>query len=490
MYLANSQNDEIEAHILHCNECKDLLNKTRRELDYFNDLLYSSELPDQANYKIMSEISKIEKNQKGEYGLKPSRPRKKYYIAASIVAFLLIACSSPVMAKYVQSLFMDSDVMDQGLLTAYEVGNVFHADIAIEDRGFTLKVSDIIADPARVAAAVQIIGKDGEHFDNILNLNGSNHIEVVGENEEVLAEFSDIGYAPDFYYMQSIMKNELEHDQVYIRGVINRLTTDKGEVIDGDWSFKIPVNLKAVSKNVEVNNLNKTYTFKGIALEVMRMVYSPAGVRLEINTSELGDGSNSNATKPEHELYFHIEDINGKIVEKVTTMEVGYPSSLFSKTVTYNQTSRKYQWTYLFRSLQREESLYFVLDGLRKTEQSKDMMKFNPSDLQKNIKTFESNGDIIKLGGVKQEANKTIIQIGGQFVNPFINDEWQLIDDNNKSYKLSFSGSYMEENTITLNEDSEFIAEGTPFISGNWLLKRVKVDTIHRPDQSWRFRID
>ncbi|WP_227779430.1 DUF4179 domain-containing protein [Paenibacillus sp. P13VS] len=216
-------------------------------------------LPDTVQMAVENALSSLPEQR----SKKNARLNRWRWAAASIALLFALGAvmiyTVPTFAEMIRSLFA-KDNPDIGLLRAQELGLVHNPHIKVKDKGYTLVIEEVVADPARVTLALQLFDKQGEHDRYKLSLGEQNTITIKDAQGNNVGSMYDMGYTNDFYYMVEFFSEPLQTDKITIEGNINNLGTGNQRTIEGNWNFSFDLDMKEANSKTRVEELSGTYT--------------------------------------------------------------------------------------------------------------------------------------------------------------------------------------------------------------------------------------
>ncbi|SFM15261.1 protein of unknown function [Paenibacillus sp. 1_12] len=438
------------------------------------------------------------------------RKRKWMFTTAALILLIsstLAVIASPTLAEYVRSLFMPG-VVDYGLLKSQELGLVNDPNIKVKDQGYTMEINEVVADSTRVVMALKLTGPDGLPNHNMLELSGPNEIQITDRNGNKLGELHDIGMTSQMYVLVAHFPQEIQADELMIQATISRLGNEILRIpyIQGKWNFAFYVNLKKAKALTTVQPLNQSYTTdNGMTIRMKRLVRTPSGVRLDLDTElSAAAAERSSAKLREREyLMFHFEDESGQEIHSVMSMKFPHIDSLLTSSRVKDPSADILHWSYSFKYLLADSFVRFVFDGYIVPELTEGRFTFRPSDLSSHPAIFRHEGDELRLTGFemddapdpREHRKEAVLRVQGKFRNHFASDEWVLKDAAGNEYPVNYrGGSSTIDGYVTL--DNEFPGKDYAFriptlqaIPEQLTLIRKVIDRIYleSPKNGWSF---
>lgn len=495
--------------------------------DEFNDIeplidlkLYDSQLNGDFTERVMDQIRTTEilpasgKNLSDVSGMLRSRRMKRSFqwgsavvAAAGVAAILFLghpAVPEHSLSNPIQNMFIHSNAFanDIGLRKALELGVVQQANIEVSDQGYTFYIQEVIADPTRMVLTVRITDEMGKSADEAMTKFNSQQLQIRNEDGREIGKLQSILPMDDsptngelnhkYMVLNYIFPDEEPGDIVVIHGDVHELAVNhkKEKTVTGDWSFSYEADMTK-AKNLSVTTkLDDIYTTPdGLIIEMDQLVNSPAGVRLEFNTS-LSD--KASALTPEEfrtdlGVIYHFESERG---EELTSINSHKNWASMNNTIGFTlkkiEQTGKLHWTYYFKSLPNEsERVRFVLDGYYIPVESDDSIKFRPQELQQKPAVIKTQGDILNVHDFEiteipdEPGISGWMNVSGEFTSNFEQDKWIVHDDQGRVYNTIFRGAFTIGNTIRIDEgnnpssSSYLIAKGMDTLPKEITLTRI-----------------
>lgn len=466
-------------------------------------------IPDTVQLAVENTLSSLSKQ-----NMKKRNPLKRWRWAAVFIVFFFVLgtvsiFTVPTFAEMLRSLFA-KDNPDIGLLRAQELGLLYDPHIKVKDKGYTLVIDEVVADPTRVTIALQLFDRKGKHDRDKLVLIDPNKIMIKDDNGNAVGSMYDMGRTNDFYYMVAFFSEPLQTDKITIEGNIETLGHQDEPLIEGNWDFSFDIDMQKANRQTKIEELSGSYTTpNGMTVTLKRLTRMVQGVRFEIET-ELDDsamGRSPGDLWEKQMLSFHFETIEGEEIHSVNPRKSGYMDSLMTSDhrVVGNGLMR---WSYTFKYLPEHEPYRFVLDGYSVAERDGSSISFKPSELMRP-KAFNILNDRFELVGTSLEKSlsgdgtyETTVSFYGELENEMRHEEWRAYDSTGKQYDVNIRGSYSNINTLADNwregligmgdrntqQPNEFRITGLNQILEELTLVREVVDKRYK-DTDWSVRL-
>lgn len=429
--------------------------------------------------------------------------RRTWRLAIGAAAILLVVgivsiFAVPSLAERIRSLFARDNV-DIGLLRAQEFGLVHHPNIKVKDKGYTVKVDEVVADPTRVVMALQLFGPDGQHDRDRLVFGKDNKVTIKDETGRIVGKLYDMGQTNDFYYLVSFFPEPLQTDSITLEGQLTSLGNEIQNipVTHGDWSFRFSVDLKEAKKQTKETPFEGSYTSPdGMTIRLKRLTQMVQGVRLELET-ELNEEALARSPGElwkNQMLKFHFEDAGGNEIHSVNAKKTPRMDSLMSHSKIPGNKPGLMHWSFTFQYLPPDQPYRFVFDGYSIAEKDGTSVEFEPAKLIDQPVTFQSLGDEIIFrkftiesppdtnGNVPEGA----LHVDGLLRNENSFNEYIVLDAEGKEYSITNSGTLSgtglgwKDSQITLSDGRlQFRMAQLQTIPDKLILKRTVVDRLY-----------
>ncbi len=322
-------------------------------------------------------------------------------LAAAAVCLLAVTAGayiSPAFAAYLKSFF-DRPTVDQGLQTAAKQGFSQEANYAVTDQGITLKVLEVLADPARVVMTVAL-EKDGKLLDaasifteeylyNKMNEWKNSTFYLKDDNgwigSNVVAVYPHAPYADLVFKIDHAPRS----NDITVNMNIKEIGAEKG-----DWKLSVPVDLKkAAAATVTIPVDRKYVTEPGAVVTMKSITHSPTATLFDFEV-EWTPEARARVMKQRYgydhfgAVLFHIEDEHGNIIASSQELK-GRKAPIIWKSDSVMERGEKEAYQYGFVRMDPSKKHVIVLDGLEIAEQPRVTVTFDPAELKKNPVTFK-----------------------------------------------------------------------------------------------------
>ncbi|MEJ8548647.1 DUF4179 domain-containing protein [Brevibacillus borstelensis] len=199
---------------------------------------------------------------------------------------------SPTFANHVNSLFNTIDQADGGMKNAAVEGYVQEVNKKVTDKGITVIVKEVLADPTRIALIFDFVDKDGKRLDfynpNTYDFYYDGRFTLTDNTGKDLNPLGD-GWAQrkygDYLLVEQDLYNMFDRAEKAPDGLTIGVNFSNIMDTEGSWKIDIPIDMKkakAVAKTVEIN---KEYTSpQGIAIKLDNVMTVPSASLLTLET--------------------------------------------------------------------------------------------------------------------------------------------------------------------------------------------------------------
>lgn len=506
------------------------------ETDLFMDLQLSPDIPlaDDFTDRVMERVRRTEINPLSGVtlsevsGMLRHNRRRKIVswvstaaAAAGIAASLFFigkfgAVTEPVAPASSQQRFLLPDQWAElDLLDAKALGVVQQPNIQVSDKGYTLYLQEVVADPTRMVLNLRITDQAGEASDVAMSLFDGSQLEIRNKDGRNIGQLKSVNPVPGItsaseYKQESVMltyifPDEQPENSVFIEGNVHKLISDskQSQGLDGDWSFSYKADMTVAQQLAKTTDLNESYTApNGRIIEMERITHTPAGVKLEFTTASALEAVSQTPSELKNDLniMFHFEGENGEELTRINSYkDGGYLDTSFGYTVKPTATPGKLYWTYYFKKLPYDtQQIRFVFDGYIAPVGSNDSVTFRPLELEHQPAVFKAQGDVLyvnhmEITEIKEEPGLSgWMKISGKFSNRFNKDKWIALDGHGNVYNVKFRGALTLGESVTFGEtdkfanEAYFIAEGMTELPEEVTLTRTLTENVFR-DVDWSF---
>ncbi|WP_268626803.1 DUF4179 domain-containing protein [Paenibacillus alvei] len=334
---------------------------------------------------------------------KRSRLLGTWVLPVSICCAMLLTISvSPTFAAYVKSLF---DSSDQELQYAAQKGFSQMVNASVTDRGYTLEIEEILADPMRIVAVYSIKDQQNNfiHPDKFQISN----VEVTDLKGNAIKETKiyQLEKQENYGYLTLKKPRETEEQKLVLQFEGNQIDS-----VEGNWALKIPFDLEKTTKASQVLPIDKTYTTpQGLQIKLNSIMYSPTAASVDYETKWTEeakkrlveeskqvkgkvDSADPYVRYDDFKLNFHVENEKGEKVKDLTRA-LDTPSKALGE---FGHLNRQYG----FAPLSPDHQYTLVLDSLVKTEPYELGISFEPKQLAYKPVRVDMDGKTIEIKSV------------------------------------------------------------------------------------------
>ncbi len=410
--------------------------------------------------------------------------------AATLVLGVFVGATvSPTFAEYIKSFF-DRPTLDTGLQTAAKQGFSQETQAAVTDQGITFKVKEVLADSNRLIFTYSIEDVNGKPIDpvNIFEkvvwnkyenyfIKGNDAFYITDDEGNVVSISTNYQTAKGRIVTQSIrqvlphppyadltfrLKEDLKSKNLYVNIDVHEINSIKGR-----WKLKVPVDLEKSLAATKTVPLNEQYiTPEGLRIELQNIVFSPTATSFDIKSEWTEEGKEKMKDHPEfflpqsksysyHGLRYQIVDELGNVVgtNHPLSKEQEKRIPVSTRADEDMENGEKTVWHHSFAPFKESKSLYFVLNGVVRTEYPFKEMVIEPKTLEDNPVTMEYKGNsyTFKKFTVDKKTNTAVLEID-QIVTEMGGD-FQLTDTTGKIYRLDHIASKGEWEPVNGKKD-------------------------------------
>ncbi|MFE4711666.1 DUF4179 domain-containing protein [Paenibacillus sp. NPDC056722] len=404
---------------------------------------------------------------------------------------------------------------DIGLMEAQALGVVQQANVQATDKGYTLMLRDVVADPTRMVLSLQIVDEKGQPAEREMDRFDFAQLHLKDQQGEDIGQLRGImpmetRNGSDNSIQKYIMltynfPDKEPKDTVLIQSDVKELKTGKdgNKTLKGNWSFSYTADMKKANSLVVTSDLNQSYTTpEGLHVKMDQLIHSPAGVQLKFTTSlsEATAALSPMELRNKLTVMFHLENAEGQELSRInSSKDGGYVDRSFAYTMKEEEGTATLHWNYYFSYLPYDSmNVRFVMDGYSIPVKSNDSITFRPEELKQQPVIFNKQGDHLeihdmKITEIKDEPGISAwMMVSGSFANQFKADQWVAHDPDGKEYRVVFRGSYTDGEKATISKPntgtspSYFIAKGLTALPKELTLVRTITDKRYT-DVDWSF---
>jgi hypothetical protein len=484
-----------------------LVREAEEEEKLWAELLYSDSLPDGFTERIMASLEGVEIEQVEQIHSATARraykSRRVIKKSALWVASLFIVTAAftlyaqPSIADWVRSIF-SNETTDSGIMDARQVGLLQNPHVKVEDKGYTLEINEVIADATRLVLGVKVTDPQGKPLVYSVNWND---LHIKDTNGKEVAELRGIEGSETIEKLTFTFTQEIHTDELNVEGSVDRIAIPfSDEYVEGKWDFKFNLDMRKANALTVTTPLNEKYTTPdGMHIEMEKLVRTPSGVRLELNTTLSGEAAERSPGELEEkqQLMFHFENEHGEEISSVDNYRRGHSPNTISQICEMNDG--KLHWTYTFKYLPYDrQNLRFVFDGYSIPVKSNGSVVLVPKEMKNHSAIFKDQGDKLTLSEfyvhydsnlkAGEEPRESVIRMNGELYNQFNNDVWAVKDQDGKEYPVGFRGNVRWGDTSEVSGDPGFIVYGMSKLPEKATLIRTVTDKWY-DNVKWSFDI-
>lgn len=275
------ENKKMDEHLSTCADCQALLEKGMQEITMLKDVWNDPSVPVPLDHSFVENVrQEIEKETKHQRKKRREWKNGFKIIAASAAALVFLigiaAFTSSTFATVLQNIFLTSPFVDSGTKNASKNGFSQPVYQSVTDNGYTLEVTEVMADASRIVVALRLRDQQGKYHTPNVN-NAVRITDFWGKDIASLFRAStDLGFKQlEFEYTQPLPK------KAYIKAKVNSLEI-LGQKIEGNWNFTVPIDLKAAQSSIKTILLNKkSPTVDDVAFTWKQVEVAPSTTRVQ-----------------------------------------------------------------------------------------------------------------------------------------------------------------------------------------------------------------
>lgn len=483
----------LHTHLLGCPDCRSVHSLLQSEAELLKRAIAAPTLPDRFVDSILDQLeplacdddpsdSACASAQKStsyaaesiavdlpfEKELKVRPVRWKRLIGSSVAAVLLMGAVgmsvSPTFAAYVSS-FVSRVGGELGLKLAAEQGYNTPVNKSVSDQGYTLRVTDIVADSARLVIAYMLEDATGKPLeDQYLPYFGDSKVYLTDKAGKMLGLPDDNQLGPDYgdftFALASWPEEVIVHFEISSIGI-----RDPKKV---NFNLQVPVNLRKSREAAAIFPINAVYESpQGIVFTFQQVMYAPSAIRFDIVThytdeayerekqkAKALDGKDDIAKDIQYRFSYRIVNKSGVVVarsgidfdaakEKMRTIYFSLDDSK-SQTEAAKEKPGTEHWKTAIVPADRPEELTFILEEIEKKELAHFSIPFRSTAVNGApvTKTYQETGDTYTIKGMKKGVDPQtkeavwIIEIEGTLAL-WDMPGWNLTDTAGKRYQVT-----------------------------------------------------
>ncbi|MGC5327666.1 DUF4179 domain-containing protein [Brevibacillus sp. SYSU BS000544] len=512
--LTPDERNAFESHVNSCPSCQHLIsmileeNKTLTETLYFNQSAlpvgFTENILDQLTpYPVQGSFSQMPPAAQH----KKQKTMRNLFVSAAAALLLVFTTSafiSPTFAAFLSS-FITRVGGELGLKTAAEQGYSNEVNKVVSDKGISLHVREIIADPNRLVVTYLLKDKDGKNMEDLaIPRSPANKIYVTDQAGNIITESHNFSRGADYADLTFALTNPPNNLVVHL----NITELNERNPVKGTWKLDAQVD---ISKSIAATNrqpIQAVYTSpSGIAFTLENVTYTPSATRLDILTRETPAEKErvrkmaAKVTGKADEVSIGGYSFDYRIVNKQGETVAGSEPFKGTRTIYFRQGPPSEigtaSWHGAYSTSSQPEELFFVLDAVQVTEASNFAIQFSPNEINKRPVTLknEEDGGTYTIKNVSTRTDPvsneklTIILIEGQLLeSEFPN--WNLTDENGKRYEteIDFENVFTEGNESQTKLVEPLIVKGLPDHPGELTLSMQTIQKRYT-NENWKVPI-
>ncbi|EMT50444.1 DUF4179 domain-containing protein [Brevibacillus borstelensis] len=290
--LSPLESARLEQHVDLCIPCQEELAHIMEGTPEAEELLAEELLSPRFTELVMEDIARQEKsrNKRKTWKKRSMDIMKKTAIAvAGLTAAVTFGTMvSPTFANYVNSLFNTVKDVDGGLKQAAVEGYAQQINKQVTDKGYTVTVKEVLADPTRIALIFEIVDKDGKKLD----FKAGNYEESFTLTDKAGNDLNPEGdgWARGKYGDYMLVRQDLYDIFDSVEKVPDELTVgvEFNKIMDteGSWKLDIPIDMKKAKEVAKTVVINQEYTSpQGVVIKLDNIMTVPSASLLTLETA-------------------------------------------------------------------------------------------------------------------------------------------------------------------------------------------------------------
>lgn len=289
--LSPLESAELEQHVDQCISCQEELARLMEGTPEAEEWLAEELLSPHFTELVMGDIARQTKsmNRKNRWKKRSLDIMKKTAIAVAGLAAAVTfgTMVSPTFANYVNSLFNTINQADGGMKNAAVEGYVQEINKKVSDKGITVTVKEVLADPTRIALICEIVDKNGKKLD-FDAWEYETRFTLTDEDGKDLNPEGD-GWAREKYGDYLLVKQDLYHLFAGAEEVPDEVTVgvefSKIMETEGSWKLEIPIDMKKAKEVAKTVVINQEYTSpQGVVIKLDNIITVPSASLLTLQT--------------------------------------------------------------------------------------------------------------------------------------------------------------------------------------------------------------
>ncbi|WP_312114743.1 DUF4179 domain-containing protein [Brevibacillus reuszeri] len=280
--LSPSASAELEHHIEQCTFCQEELKRIMEGSPVLDELLAEEMLSPHFTQIVIEEIvvqTKVKARKKGWKKRSIDIMKKTAIAVASLAAAIAFGTMvSPTFANYVNSLFHSVKEVDGGMKNAAVEGYVQTINKQVTDKGITVSVKEVLADPIRLMIIWEVVDPNGKKYkldeiEWLFKLTDKNGKGINPDSKHPdYVPFSSMAWGDNKEYVQS----QVEFKEMFVNlddipdEIIVKMGYSAIDNTEGNWTVEFPIDMKKAKGVSKTLKINQEYT-------------SPQGVIIRLN---------------------------------------------------------------------------------------------------------------------------------------------------------------------------------------------------------------
>jgi len=368
----------------------------------------------------------------------------------------------PLKPEQASPVSLQEGNLDRGIEKATLQGYTHAINASTSDRGITLEVNEIMADPTRVFVSYQIKKEDGSPIDpKELRKTLDKRIALTDDKNQQLTngygggwdEKKNIGYL--YFYPDE--KQRLFPEQI-------KLLIDSRKIgaVEGHWELEVPFSMKEAIAATRVSPVESEYTTpQGLQIALRTVTEAPSSTVLELETKwdesakkRLAQYSRDLTGKTQnpdyapfvpyqqYKLEYRILDHNGKDVTAYQH-EMRLEQGMMKEGRGSRDQYGHFIWSTAYVPFRESGPYTLVLDAVHVAEPVDLKIEFQPEMLSTEPKSVEYEGNRFTVQSLKEDKGQTParteldLEVAFRDIFSIEHVWWELTDQSGKSYPIN-----------------------------------------------------
>ncbi|CAM5796171.1 hypothetical protein BBOR36S_04214 [Brevibacillus borstelensis] len=300
--LPHSESLLVERHVEECSYCQSELEKIGGELREIRVLGDIPPLPDAFTEEVANKLAHLPfpfqaQDERMQVALnKPINWKKRSMdimkktaitVAGLAAAVTFGTMVSPTFANYVNSLFNTVNQADGGMKNAAAEGYVQEVGKKVTDKGITVTVKEVLADPTRIALIFEMVDKDGKKLDFKAGEYGGEFTltDKAGKDLNPEGDGWRWGKYGDYMLISKNLRDVFDSAEKVPDELTVGFAFNKIRGTEGSWKLDIPIDMKKAKEVAKTIEINQEYTSpQGVVIKLDNIMTVPSASLLSLET--------------------------------------------------------------------------------------------------------------------------------------------------------------------------------------------------------------